>query len=80
MLRTTCPKMIVIARLLREKFDLRFTLIARNAPDIEIRHAEAEVFQVNRLMANHRRNCPRCTRIVTMPISRPRPVQNTLLA
>ena len=46
-LRATCPKMIVIARLLREKFDLRFTLIARNAPDIEIRYAEAGVFQVN---------------------------------
>ena len=57
MLRATCPKMIVIARLLREKFDVRFTLIARNAPDIDVRHAEAEVFRVNRLMASHRRNC-----------------------
>ena len=76
MLRATCPKMIVIARLLREKFDVRFTLIARNAPDIDVRHAEAEVFRVNRLMASHRRNCPHCTGNVAMPIRRPRPCPN----
>ena len=73
MLRTTCPKMIVIARLMRERYDLHFALITRNAPDIEIRHAEAEVVQVNRLMASHRRKCPHCTRNVTMQIRRPRP-------
>lgn len=73
MLRATCPKMIVIAGLLREKCDLHFALIARNAPDIEIRHAEAEVFRVNRLTASHRRKCPHCTQNVTMPIRRPRP-------
>ena len=41
--------MIVIARLMRQRYDLHFALIARNAPDIEIRHAEAEAFPVNRL-------------------------------
>jgi hypothetical protein len=72
-LRATCPKIIVIARLRREKYDSHYALIARNAPDIEIRHAEAEVFRVNRLLASHRRKCPHCTQNVTMPIRRPRP-------
>ena len=76
MLRTTCPKMIVIAELMREKYDLYFALTARNAPDIEIRHAEAEVFRVNRRVTSHRRNCPHCTRNVTMPIHKPRPWSN----
>ena len=76
MLRATCPKMIVIARLLREKCDLHIALIARNAPDIEIRNVEAEVFRVNRLVTSHRRNCPHCTRDVTMPIRNPRPWSN----
>ena len=76
MLRATCPKMIVIARLMREKNDLHFALIARNAPHIEIRHVEAEVFRVNRLVTSHRRNCPHCIRNVTMPIRKPRPWSN----
>jgi hypothetical protein len=71
-LRATCPKMIGIARLLREKYDLHYALIARDAPD-EIRHAEAEVFRVNRLLASHRRKCPHCTQNVTMPTCRTRP-------
>ena len=73
MLRATCPIIIAISRLLREKYDLHFALIARNAPDIEIRHAETEVSRVHRLMTSHRRKCPHCTRNVTMPIRRPRP-------
>ena len=72
-LRATCPRMIAIARLLREKYDLQFILIARNAPEIEICHAEAEVFRVNRLMTSHRRKCPHCTGNLTIPIRRPRP-------
>lgn len=73
MLRATCPKIILFARLLRAKYDSHYSLIARNAPDIEIRHAEAEVFRVNRLLVSHRRKCPHCTQNVTMPIRRPRP-------
>jgi hypothetical protein len=76
MLRATCPKMIVIARLMHEKCDLHFALTARNAPDIEIRQVEVEVFRVNRLMTNHRRNCPHCRRNVTMPIRKTRPCSN----
>jgi hypothetical protein len=72
-LRATCPRIIVIARLLREKHDSHYALIACNAPDIEIRHAETEVFRVNRLLASHRRKCPHCTQNVTTPIRRPRP-------
>ena len=73
MLRASCPKMIGIARLLREKYDSHYTLIARDAPDIEFRHAQAEGFRVNRLLASHRRRCPHCTQNVTMPIRGPRP-------
>jgi hypothetical protein len=75
MLRGTCPKLSAIAGLLREKYDLHFSLIARNAPVGELRHAEAEVFRSNRLMTNHRRKCPHCTPAFTPATSiRPRPL------
>ena len=61
MLRTACPKLSTIAKLLREKYDLQFAMIVRNAPDGELRSAQGEVFRINRLMTNHRRKCPLCT-------------------
>src|SRR5437868_14832979 len=60
-LQATCPGLRAFATLLREKYDLRFALIARNATDDELRDVEAEVFRVNRLMTSHRRRCPACT-------------------
>jgi hypothetical protein len=65
MLQATCPKLSAIARLLREKYDAHFALIARNAPAGDLRHAEAEVIRTNRLMTNHRRKCPHCTPAAT---------------
>ena len=61
MLRAACPKLSAIAKLLREKYDLQFAMIVRNAPDAELRRAQGEVFRINRLMTNHRRRCPQCT-------------------
>ena len=65
MLRATCPKLSAIAKLLREKYDLHFAMIARNAPEAELRLAEAEVSRISRLMMNHRRKCPKCTSALT---------------
>jgi hypothetical protein len=60
MLRATCPKLSAISKLLREKYDLHFSMIARNAPEAELRLAEFEVSRISRLMTNHRRRCPKC--------------------
>jgi hypothetical protein len=65
MLQSTCPQLRGIAKLLREKYDLRFALIVRNASAEDLRHAEAEVIRANRMIANHRRKCPHCTSIFT---------------
>ena len=74
MFRATCPKLSTIAKLLREKYDLHFAMIARNAPECELRVAEAEVSRISRLMANHRRKHPKCKTALTgvTPIG-PRP-------
>jgi hypothetical protein len=73
-LQATCPWLRAFATQLREKYDQRFALIARNATNDELRDVEAEVFRVNRLMTSHRRRCPDCTqtRTVVTPIRRPR--------
>jgi hypothetical protein len=63
MLQSTCPQLRGTAKLLREKYDLRFALIVRNATADELRHAEAEIIRVNRMIANHRRRCPHCTSV-----------------
>jgi hypothetical protein len=42
MLRTTCPELRIIAKLLRERYDLQFVSIIRNASEGGLRHAEAE--------------------------------------
>ena len=72
--QATCPELRAFATRLREKYDLRFALIARNAPEDELREVEAEVFRVNRLMTSHRRRCPDCTQTRTLvtPIRRPK--------
>jgi hypothetical protein len=69
MLKAACPKLSAIAKLLREKYDLQFAMIVRNAPDAELRHAEAEVIRINRLMTRHRWVCPQC--ISAFPIVKP---------
>ena len=75
MLRTTCPELRIIAKLRREKYDLQFASIVRNASEDGLRHAEAEVIRVNRLIAKHRRSCPHCTSIfASMTPSRSRSV------
>jgi hypothetical protein len=65
MLQATCPQLRGIAKLLREKYDLQFALLVRNASEDELRHAEAEVIRVNRMIANHRRRCAHCTSVFT---------------
>jgi hypothetical protein len=55
MLRATCPKLSAIAKVLREKYDLHFAMIAPQSPEAELRLAEAEVSRISRLMTNHRR-------------------------
>jgi hypothetical protein len=66
MLRATCRTISAIAELLREKYDLQFVMMVRNAPEDELRRAEAELFRVKRLMTNHRRKCPYCRSAITM--------------
>jgi len=65
MLQATCPQLRVVAKVLREKYDLQFASIVRSASADELRHAEAEVIRVNRLITNDRRRCPHCTSVLT---------------
>jgi hypothetical protein len=77
MLQTACPKLRAIAKLLREKDDLQFAMIVRNAPDAELRRAQGEAFRINRLMTNHRRKCFLCT--PTLALMTPRRTKPPLL-
>jgi hypothetical protein len=61
MLRAACPKLSAIAKQLHGKYDLHFAMIARNAPEAELRSAEAEASRISRVMRNHLRKCPKCT-------------------
>jgi hypothetical protein len=55
-----CASLNNLAKLLRERHDVRSKMILRNFPDEYLLTAEYEIIQINRLIARHRRRCSHC--------------------
>jgi hypothetical protein len=77
MFQAACPQLRGMAKFQREKYDLRCALIARDAPEGELRQADAEVIRVNRMIANHRRRCSRCMSVFTTMVPEPFNIQSS---
>jgi hypothetical protein len=60
MLQFTCDSLSGLAKMLREKYDLRSKMIVRNFPDADLLMEEYEIIRINRLITRHRRRCPHC--------------------
>lgn len=60
MLRFPCASLSSLAGLLRERYDLRNTMIIRHFSDPDLLAAEREIIRMNRLISRHRRRCPQC--------------------
>jgi hypothetical protein len=56
----TCDSLSGLAKMLREKYDIRSKMIVRNFSDADLLVEEYEIIRINRLMLRHRRRCPRC--------------------
>jgi hypothetical protein len=71
-----CPLLSNLARLLREKYDVRQKMILRAFPDRDLLRSEYEIMRIQRLITRHRRHCPSCERregLATIPGARQRP-------
>jgi len=55
-----CPLLSNLARLLREKYDVRQKMILRAFPDRDLLRSEYEIIRIQRLITRHRRHCPSC--------------------
>jgi hypothetical protein len=78
MLQPICPSLSALAELLREKHNVRLSLLARAADEADLLKADFDVFCINRQITSHRRRCPRCAPAPAFAIAtpgRPRPVQ-----
>ena len=60
MLQFTCDSLSGLARMLRDKYDVRSKMIVRNFPDAALLLEEYEIIRINRLITRHRRRCPQC--------------------
>jgi hypothetical protein len=60
MLQFTCTPLSGLAKLLREKYDIRSKMIVRNFSDSDLLVEEYEIIRINRLITRHRRRCPHC--------------------
>jgi len=60
MLSSTCAQLKSLSTLLREKYEVRNKIIAREYPDTNLLKAELEVIQVQRIITRHRRRCSCC--------------------
>jgi hypothetical protein len=58
--RNTCPCLNSLATLLREKYDLRAKMIARNHATADLSKTENDLIQVQRAITRHRLHCPEC--------------------
>jgi hypothetical protein len=71
-----CPLLSNLARLLREKYDVRQKMILRAFPDRDLLRSEYEIVRIQRLITRHRRHCPSCElreSFVSIHGARPRP-------
>ena len=55
-----CPLLSNLARLLREKYDVRQKMILRAFPDRDLLRSEYEIVRIQRLITRHRRHCRSC--------------------
>jgi hypothetical protein len=72
-----CPLLSNLARLLREKYDVRQKMILRAFPDRDLLRSEYEIMRIQRLITRHRRHCPSCElreNLATIPGPRQAPV------
>jgi hypothetical protein len=60
MLQLTCTSLNDLAKLLREKYDVRSKMIVRNFSDSCLLMEEYEIIRINRLIMRHRRRCSHC--------------------
>jgi hypothetical protein len=78
MLITHCPLLSKNAQLLRELYDKRDKLIARDGSASELKAAEHTLIRIHKIIKRHRTRCPQCklnesflsgsdTRIRTVP-------------
>lgn len=77
MLQFTCDSLSGLAKMLREKYDVRSKMIVRNFPDADLLMKEYEIIRINRLIVRHRRRCPHCKfqgSFVGSAVMRPRPI------
>ncbi len=55
-----CPLLSNLARLLRDRYDVRQKMILRAFPDRDLLRSEYEIMRIQRLITRHRRHCPSC--------------------
>ena len=78
MFQPHCPKLSALAKLLREKYNVRLALLARDAFDEERLRADPDVLRINRHIGSHLRRCAQCTPTSSFSIDTPlphRPIQ-----
>lgn len=59
MLRTRCPWLDDLAKLLQEKYQMRNEGLARNC-SAELMKAECDLIRVQKVITRHRLRCPHC--------------------
>jgi hypothetical protein len=55
-----CASLSSLAKLLRERHDMRSKMILRNFPDEDLLTAEYEIIRIIGSIARHRRRCSHC--------------------
>ena len=60
MLLSPCAELKSLSTLLREKYDVRNTILARGYPDPSLFQAELEIIRVQKVITRHRRRCSQC--------------------
>jgi hypothetical protein len=59
MLRTRCPWLADLSKLLQEKYQLRNEGLAHNCSE-ELTKAECDLIRIQKLITRHRLRCPTC--------------------
>ena len=80
MLRTRCPWLDDLSKLLQEKYQLRNEGLAHNC-SAQLMKAECDLIRVQKVITRHRLRCPHCklqdSRAITT-VMRPRPIAGEL--
>jgi len=84
MLLSACAQLKTLSTLLREKYDVRNTIIARGYADTSLLKAEIEIIQVQKIITRHRRRCSNCKLNETSAAAadfqlRPAPIEESCL-